>query len=145
MADRGVAQPLDFTANASVIAYDVRGDLVSWTLNGDGDVSTLAFTAGVPNSTAVAASLSAQTGTFGSGTIVLEGTNLDWSDIGTTEALWAVNTAGAYWEAVSIGGSAYSITASNTSWVDAPFRFLRWRLTGATNPRIKGKYMVVRR
>lgn len=142
MSTKGIPKPLDFTANGVVVAYEVDNEIVAWTLNGDGNVSTLSFTAGEGN---VAASLTGQTGTFGSGTMVLEATNLSWEDLGVTQSAWSTNTNGGYWEAVSVGGSAYSVTASSTSWIDAPFRFLRWRLTGATNPRIKGKYLVVRR
>lgn len=126
---------LDFTNNGVVVVETDRKKF-AWSFCGDGDVATLDFTAGIGN---VASDLSGQTGTFGGGTMVLEATNLNYDEIGVSESSWKTNTNGGYWVAVSIGGSPYSITDSDTSWADAPFRFLRFRLTGATAPRIKGK------
>lgn len=67
--------------------------------------------------------------------------------VGDTQTLtpgcWQTDTTHAIWEAISIGGAAYSITASDSEWVDAPVRYYRFRLTGATTPVIKGTAYVV--
>ena len=125
---------LDFTADG-VIVVDLDGRFFDFSLCGDGSVSTLAFTAGEGN---VAATLSAQTGTFGGGTLYIEKATLGYQEVGTTEALWKVNTDGSYWEALTLDSVA-AWTASVNSYISIRSRFVRFRLTGSTNPRIKGK------
>ncbi len=109
----------DFAANGVYVVRNAEGRDVAWSFNG-----TLAGR------------------TFGGGTLALEGTTLSAEDCGLTDAAWSADTANAVWSAVTIGGSPYSLTASGTGWLDAPFRHLRFRLTGATSPSVLGRVMV---
>ena len=75
-------------------------------------------------------------GTFGGGTLVLETAQVNYDQVNVTRAVWEADTT-TYWEAVTINGSAYSITATDISeYCDNPMRFVRFRLTGATSPSI---------
>ncbi len=109
----------DFSANGTFAIRDVDGRTAAWSFNGT-----------LPGKT------------FGGGTLVLEGTALSATDCELGDSAWATDTTNGIWSPVSVNGTPVSLTASGTGWIDAPFRFLRFRLTGATAPQILGRVLI---
>lgn len=107
-----------FTADGVYVVRDLDGRPLSWTFNG-----TLPGLG------------------FGGGTIAVEATNLSAADTGLSGGDWSADTGNGIWEPVLAEDAPILITGSATGWIDAPFRFVRFRLSGSSEPSILGRVL----
>lgn len=78
-------------------------------------------------------------GDFGGGALVMEDTAWDWKSAGfDTSAEFDADTAGGFWGATTIDGSAVILDDTEPgNYLDTPKRRVRVRLTGATSPDLR--------